>query len=285
MQFNLYNYEKILKNSNRKQAIIHILYLTFKFLLVFTEQNIKPYYYRTGDPVHVQYNSTAFFSADSIKIPTSETLSMVLLESLNDPQPYINELKAQLSDKNPFSTTTKVTFTDPQDTPVTRSAFTSQIRGKAEIASVVASFILTMFVAFFFCCRRNRSADSSYNEVLNKKMNGDATISTFVSETGHSSIQDNSLSVCSSKCSISNKEVNYSSKKASAKKETQTRAKNNNSSVGSRIEQRSKISTQKRKSDEMNILQAPNGINTVYRIPRTVEEIEKLLTIMDGDII
>lgn len=241
-------------------------------------------HFTPGDPVHVQYNSTAYFSADSINIPTSETLAIVLSESLNDPQSYINELKAQLSDKNPFSTTTKVTFTDPQDTPVTRSAFTSQIRSIAGIASVAASSILTMFAAFFFCCRRNCSDDSSYNEVLNKKMNGDATISTFGSETGHSSIHDNSFSVCSSRCSISNKEIKYFSKRASTKKKTHARPKSN-SSVGSIIEQRSNISTQKRKCKKTNILQAPNEIIPVYRRPRTVEEIEKLLTIVDGDII
>mmetsp|Transcript_36400 Transcript_36400/g.39478 ORF Transcript_36400/g.39478 Transcript_36400/m.39478 type:complete len:526 (-) Transcript_36400:64-1641(-) len=249
------------------------------FTTVFVTAHFTP-----GDPVHVQYNSTAFFSADSINVPTSETLSMVLSESLNDPQSYINELKAQLSEHNPFSSTTKVTFTDPQDTPVTRSAFTSQIRGIAGIASVAASSILTMFAAFFFCCRRNCSDDSSYNEVLNKKMNGDATISTLGSDTGHSSIHDNSFSVCSSRCSISNKEIKYSSKRASTKNKTQTRPKNN-SSVGSRIEQRRNISTQKKKCKKTNILQAPNEIIPVYRRPRTVEEIEKLLTIVDGDII
>jgi hypothetical protein len=106
-----------------------------------------------------------------------------------------------LSEVNPISTTTNAIITDPEDTPVTRS-FTSQTaRSTIGIASAAATFTLTLFVAILLCRRRNPTDDNSYNDEINKKIEGDATVSgeTFVSETQHSSIQGSSLSTCSSK--------------------------------------------------------------------------------------
>jgi len=242
------------------------------FTTVFVTAHFTP-----GYPVHVQYNSTAYFSADSINIPTSKTLSIVLEKSLDDPQLYINELKDQLSEVNPFSTTTNAIITDPEDTPVTRSSTSQATRSIIGIASAAATFTLTLFVAILLCRRRNPTDDNSFN----KKIEGDATVSgeTFVSETQHSSIQGSSLSTCSSKSSI------FSLKSSSANRTTQTR--DNYSTVRSTaVERPRKIDTRRRQSRQTKMLKDLHEISTVYeKRPRTVEEIEKLLTIGDGDII
>jgi hypothetical protein len=207
---------------------------------------------------------------------------MVLEKSLDDPQLYINKLKEQLSEVNPFSTTANAIITDPEDTPVTRS-FTSQTtRSIIGIASAAATFTLTLFVAILLCRRRNPTDDNSYNDEINKNIEGDATVSgeTFVSETQHSSIQGSSLSTCSSKNSI------FSLKSSSANRTTQTRDKNYSTVKSTSVERPRNIDTRRRQSKQTKVLKSPDEISTVFRKrPRTVEEIEQLLTIGDGDII
>jgi hypothetical protein len=207
---------------------------------------------------------------------------MVLEKSLDDPQLYINKLKEQLSEVNPFSTTTNAIITDPEDTPVTRS-FTSQTtRSIIGIASAAATFTLTLFVAILLCRRRNPTDDNSYNDEINKNIEGDATVSgeTFVSETQHSSIQGSSLSTCSSKNSI------FSLKSSSANRTTQTRDKNYSTVKSTSVERPRNIDTRRRQSKQTKVLKTPDEISSVFnKRPRTIEEIEKLLTIGDGDII
>jgi hypothetical protein len=207
---------------------------------------------------------------------------MVLEKSLDDPQLYINKLKEQLSEVNPFSTTTNAIITDPEDTPVTRS-FTSQTtRSIIGIASAAATFTLTLFVAILLCRRRNPTDDNSYNDEINKNIEGDATVSgeTFVSETQHSSIQGSSLSTCSSKNSI------ISLKSSSANRTTQTRDKNYSTVKSTSVERPRNIDTRRRQSKQTKVLKTPDEISSVFnKRPRTIEEIEKLLTIGDGDII
>ncbi|MGK3751338.1 MAG: hypothetical protein ACI8RD_003639 [Bacillariaceae sp.] len=207
---------------------------------------------------------------------------MVLEKSLDDPQLYINKLKEQLSEVNPFSTTANAIITDPEDTPVTRS-FTSQTtRSIIGIASAAATFTLTLFVAILLCRRRNPTDDNSYNDEINKNIEGDATVSgeTFVSETQHSSIQGSSLSTCSSKNSI------FSLKSSSANRTTQTRDKNYSTVKSTSVERPRNIDTRRRQSKQTKVLKTPDEISSVFnKRPRTIEEIEKLLTIGDGDII
>jgi len=207
---------------------------------------------------------------------------MVLEKSLDDPQLYINKLKEQLSEVNPFSTTTNAIITDPEDTPVTRS-FTSQTtRSIIGIASAAATFTLTLFVAILLCRRRNPTDDNSYNDEINKNIEGDATVSgeTFVSETQHSSIQGSSLSTCSSKNSI------FSLKSSSANRTTQTRDKNYSTVKSTSVERPRNIDTRRRQSKQTKVLKTPDEISSVFnKRPRTIEEIEKLLSIGDGDII
>jgi hypothetical protein len=178
---------------------------------------------------------------------------------------------------NPFSTTTNAIITDPEDTPVTRSSTSQATRSIIGIASAAATFTLTLFVAILLCRRRNPTDDNSFN----KKIEGDATVSgeTFVSETEHSSIQGSSLSTCSSKSSI------FSLKSSSANQTPQTR--DSYSTVRSTaVERPRKIDTRRRQSRQTKMLKDLHEISTVYeKRPRTVEEIEKLLTIGDGDII
>jgi len=217
-------------------------------------------HFTPGEPIHIQYNSTAYFDEDSINVPTSETIFTVLAKSLENPKPYTDELKSKLSEVNPFSSTTKTVFTDPKATPVTQST-TTRAKSVFGIAGAGVVMVLTLaIVAGVVRCRNiNNSDDNEYNETFRKQIYGDTTVAgeTFVSETNDSTY-DCSISIASSIGFLENNEMR-------------------------KFESSVKRNTNK---DNQRITQTLNGISAPRRRPRTVAEIENLFSLgEDGDII
>lgn len=207
--------------------------------------------------MHIRYNSTAFFDKESIIVPTSETLFMVFEKSLEDPQPYIDELDSQLRDVNPFSSTINAIFTDPRDPPETRSS-TTRTKSIFGIAGAAAALALTIVAGILLYRKRNTTDDNTYDQSFNKQINGDATVAgETVDSESNNSIYDSSLSMSPSTGSIENNDLSKTSI----------------------------INSQRRKFEQAKTLQTANGISTHLRRPRTVAEIESLLSIGDGDII
>jgi hypothetical protein len=89
--------------------------------LVRFETNLQTSIFRFGEPVHVQYESIAFFSEDSVILPQPNFLYSVLTQTLDDDRDYITTLESQLAGTNIFTTTTKAIFVEPEDPPPGRS--------------------------------------------------------------------------------------------------------------------------------------------------------------------
>lgn len=217
--------------------------------------------YRPGEPVHIQYNSTAFFDDKSINIATPKTLFTVLEQSLMDSQSYTNDLQSKLYDVNPFSSTITAIFTDPKNTPVTRSSAKS-ILGITS-AGLAAALTFTMAVGVVLLRERKTTDDNDYDESLKKKINEDTTVAgeTFVSETNTGS--DGS---CLSLSSSTGSKINY-------------QVLNSTFSVEERIN----TTTPRGKPKETRMINTSNWISTPKRKPRSVADIERLLSLGDGD--
>lgn len=255
-------------------------------------------HFTPADPIHVQYQSSAYFSADSINIPSAETLTNVLLQSLDDPKPYIDKLKAELSDSNPFCTTIEATFTDPRAIPVTRSYFTSQM-GEipvARIAGAIACFTITIFASFLFLRRRNVTVhtiakDSNYiydDEVRSKRRNGNTVNlrEAFVDESGDGAKYYQCSATSSSKTSTSNSEGRHLSQGTNREKIHRISSKNKSCYARSGLERdKRSSSSHKLHLKGGNMAQASDQIDFDYRRPETTKEIRKYLNVMDGDII
>jgi len=186
---------------------------------------------------------------------------MVLEQSLMDSQSYTNDLQSKLDDVNPFSSTTIAVFTDPKNTPVTRSSVKS-ILGITS-AGLAAALTFTMAVGVVLLRERmsTRTADNDDDESLKKEINGDTTVAgeTFVSETITGS--DNSyLSLSSSKGSKQNYQVL-------------------NSTFS--LEERINVTTPRGKPKETRVINTSNWISTTKK--RSVADIELLLSLGDGD--
>jgi len=164
---------------------------------------------------------------------------------------------------NPFSSTTNAIFTDPEDPPENRSS-TTRAKSIFGIAGAAAALTLTMVVGIALCRKRNSTDDNTCDGSFNKQINGDATVAgeTFASETNNSTY-DSNLSISSSIGSIENNKIQNSA----------ARDTNN-------FDLRSTVGKKK-----VKILQTANGISGSLRRPRTVAEIESLLSLGDGDII
>ena len=85
--------------------------------LVRFETRLETSIFRFGEPVHVQYESIAFFSQDSVILPQPQFLYSVLEQSLDNDRDYIIALENELPDSNVFRTTTNAVFAEPEDPP------------------------------------------------------------------------------------------------------------------------------------------------------------------------
>jgi len=215
-------------------------------------------HFKPDEPVHIQYNSTAFFTEDSINVPTSENIFSVLEKSLENPESYIGKLKSQLSDVNPFSSTENTIFTKPEDASVIRSS-TTRARSMFGIAGAGAVVILALgTVAGIVFCREAKHVDSNaYGETVTKQNHGDVTVAgeTYVSESINSTYDSN--------CSIGppTREIGH---------------------IEIRHTKSSRSSTRER---TQNATRASNGIRDPITRPRTVAEIESLLSLGNDGII
>eukprot|EP00535_Pseudo-nitzschia_heimii_P010662 CAMPEP_0197177902 /NCGR_PEP_ID=MMETSP1423-20130617/3344_1 /TAXON_ID=476441 /ORGANISM="Pseudo-nitzschia heimii, Strain UNC1101" /LENGTH=469 /DNA_ID=CAMNT_0042627523 /DNA_START=71 /DNA_END=1481 /DNA_ORIENTATION=+ len=198
-------------------------------------------HFTPGEPIHVQYNSTASFDENSMTLPTSEVLYSVLVRSLENSKPYIDRLKSDLNSENPFSSTTSAIFTYPKDTPATRNATSTN----SVVGIVGAGVVMSMILSIFVCVIRRRNVDDTVDNECNgsfsKQICGDTTIAgdTFIIESNDDTY-DSGISILTS---IDTKEL----------------------SVKSNI---------RRHRDDVE--QTSNVIQT-HRKPRTVAEVENLL--------
>lgn len=216
---------------------------------------------RPGEPIHIQYNSTASFDKESsVNIPTPETLFTVLKESLKSPKTYVDLLKSQLSNDNPFSSTTNTVITDPRATPETRSAKT---RSTSMFGIAGAGVIMVLTLTIFVGVNRRRNDDKTDDNVsFSKKIRSDSTVAgeTFVSEINDSTYDGRSVSMFSSTGFVENNRM----------RKYESSAEKNYSRT---------------KYDDHDIRQMSDVIMAPQRRPRTVAEIENLLSLGDGDVI
>jgi hypothetical protein len=141
-----------------------------------------------GDPVQVQWESTAFFTSDSVVIPTPDFLNGVLDESLEDPEEYIDSLD-QLSSENPFSTTTDAMFATPKDPPSSSSPSTTRNNASGMPGIIGAVAGLTLLLAGFVLYRNRRKLDEHDSDANRNRCKGDKTVGgdTFMGDTHASS--------------------------------------------------------------------------------------------------
>lgn len=140
------------------------------------------------DPIQVQYASTAYFSGDSVIIPTPDFLSRILEQSLDDPQVYLDEL-SQLSNDNIFSTATNAIFAAPDESPSSQeSTPPTTVSSTKSIPGIVGAAVgFTLLVAGLVFYSRSKVGDDNYRDnKLNKKLRGgDGTVAgeTYAGET------------------------------------------------------------------------------------------------------
>jgi hypothetical protein len=267
-----------------------------------------------GDPVQVQWESVAYFTDDSIIIPTPEFLNTVLEQSLDDPQDYIDELST-LNSANPFSTTVDAFFTIPKtppnsstnDTPIRTSDSGSTASGIPGIVGAAAALtvVLVGFVAYRHYQSRQEGSDDN-NVKLNKKHRGDGTVAgeTFTGEThdGSTSVYDGRMVKDVQSKGGKKKSGKLSSRQAiedfDAFIETTDSHDNDfssipdpssdSSSLGSLPPDEPLDSTLKRVRDEAEMEKILNGANGMIGIParrpKSVDEIENLLAKDIGEI-
>eukprot|EP00536_Pseudo-nitzschia_multiseries_P001031 jgi/Psemu1/282740/fgenesh1_pg.13_\ len=214
-------------------------------------------HFTPGEPVHIQYNSTAFFDDKSINIPTQKTLFTVVEQSLVDPQLYIGDLQSKLNEVNPFSSTANASFTGPKTTPMTRSSTKSKL-GIAS-AGVAAALTFTVVAGIVLLRKKNSTDGSGYSDSLTKPIKGDTTVAgeTYIS-------RGSSLSASSSTGSVNRNE------------------KRSSTSLGG---ERINTNTTERAADAIRIMYASNELDFPERKPRTVADIERLYSLRSSDII
>lgn len=143
-------------------------------------------------PIQVQWQSTAYFTDDSIIIPTAEQILNVLEQSLDEPEDYLDIL-SDLSSDNPFSTTTQAYFGTPRDPSSSPSSDSTSSRDTAAGMSGIigAAAGLTVILVGFALYRnaKGRSGDATAEDFEDtQKLNncsGDATLAgdTYTDET------------------------------------------------------------------------------------------------------
>ncbi|VEU33638.1 unnamed protein product [Pseudo-nitzschia multistriata] len=223
-------------------------------------------HFTPGEPIHIQYNSTAYFDSKSINIPTAQNLFVVLENSLVSTQAYVDDLQSQLEEVNPFSSTTEAIFTDPKDLPVTQSSAKTEVG--AASASVAAALTLTVVASALFLRMRKSTDDNVYDERVKKEIKGDTTVAgeTYVMENDHFS-QGISLSDSLSMRSSEHDQL-----------------PNSTSLLGETIHQN--IPKSRTIKETGNVHDVSNGHSpAVKNKPRTIEDIERLLSLGDCDII
>ncbi len=191
---------------------------------------------------------------------------IVLKEAVEPPTPYINTLKEKLSEGNPFASTTNVVAVDPKATPTKRSIETSTT-SVIGIASAGALMVLTlaMFVGIVRGRKDKKYDDEHYNESFNKKQDHcDTTVAgeTFVSEID--STYDGNVSTLSSSICVVERNNSTTTPEESSVSESETDEYLIDQKYPSRTEDESIASLQR---------------------PRTVAEIEQLLSMGYGDVI
>jgi hypothetical protein len=125
-----------------------------------------------------------------VVIPTLDSLNSVLEQTLNDdPQAYIDIL-SQLSDKNPFSTTTDAYFTEPKKPPSSNSNSGSSKSSATSASGIIGAAVgLTLILAGFVVYRtRYGGGDAEVNGDNHKAGLGENTVAgeTYTGETQHS---------------------------------------------------------------------------------------------------
>jgi len=214
-------------------------------------------HFTPGEPIHIQYNSTAYFDDTSINIPSPITLFSVVEQSLTDPQLYIGDLQSKLNKVNPFSCTVNASFTGTKQTPTTRSSMKSKL-GIAS-AGVAAALTFTVVAGIVILGRRNSSDNGACDGSLTKPIKSDATLAgeTYIS-------RGSSLSASSSSGSV---------------KRNQKR-----NSIWS-DEENISMKAAERTAEEIRIMYDSNELSSHERKPRTVADIERLLSLPSSDII
>ena len=177
---------------------------------------------------------------------------------MENPKPYIDRLKTELNKLNPFSTTTNTEFTDPKETPGTKS-IRSRVNSLIGVAGAGAVMMLTLVGASYLRHKNDdKIDDNQFDKAFDKSISGDTTVAgeTFISETNDSTTYDGSSLMRSS----SGLEINEFPKIESSMRRSMDECTQSNS-------------------------EKSHGIYTFMGRPRTVAEIENLLLSADDDVI
>ena len=177
---------------------------------------------------------------------------------MENPKPYIDRLKTELNKLNPFSTTTNTEFTDPKETPGTKST-RSRVNSLIGVAGAGAVMMLTLVGASYLRHKNgDKIDDNQFDKAFDKSISGDTTVAgeTFISETNDSTTYDGSSLMRSS----SGLEINEFPKIESSMRRSMDECTQSNSEIS-------------------------HGIYTFMGRPRTVAEIENLLLSADDDVI
>ena len=109
--------------------------------------------YRRGEPIQMEYNSTAFFDTDSLNIPSTLDLDVLLKQAFQgqNGENYTLLLQDYLNETNPFSTTTSV-----QQMIATTDSAKSETQSRILAATLTSVAAVTALVAIGIFVRRKK---------------------------------------------------------------------------------------------------------------------------------
>jgi hypothetical protein len=162
--------------------------------LVKFETTINMTFFMFGEPALIEYESTAYFSASSSVTPRQSVLDSVLMEALDQPEPY-TDLLAGLGSGNPFSSTTFVEFKEPQTRVVSGKSTPSDSNANTATFAAAAAG-LTLLIAGAVLYRRNKDDDTGdYFGEKDFGKNGGGDAATLAGDTYAGDTYDGSISM------------------------------------------------------------------------------------------
>ncbi|KAL3920339.1 MAG: hypothetical protein SGILL_003311, partial [Bacillariaceae sp.] len=142
----------------------------------------------------VLWRSIAYFTDDSIIIPTATQISNVLQQSLDEPDDYL-EILSSLSSSNPFSETLEAYFGIPRDPPSeapNSSTTRSTAGGVSGIIGAVVGLTLVLAGFVVYQNRTNKEENEEFDDTQ-KLNNGDGDV-TVAGDTYTGDTHDGSAS-------------------------------------------------------------------------------------------
>eukprot|EP00934_Nitzschia_sp_Nitz4_P009140 Nitzschia sp. Nitz4//scaffold163_size50693//11610//13154//NITZ4_006984-RA/size50693-augustus-gene-0.5-mRNA-1//-1//CDS//3329538019//9130//frame0 len=147
--------------------------------------------FQSGQPVHLLFNSSGYFSPAATSIPSATSLESLLQTSLDDIAAYLATIK-DLDSSNAFYTTTNVYFSDVSvmsTSATVQSTPTQDSSGSSSTVIAAAAAGFTLVVAGVVLWRRKYDGEVVYSvpedDLCGKQIGGNCTVTgeTYAGDT------------------------------------------------------------------------------------------------------